>query len=320
MKVLLFHPSHLPPRDYGGVERVVLWLARGLVERGHEVWVAAFAGSRLPPGVKLWETPRDDTGAGRLLKSSPPGIDVVHFMAPPGDDVERALKIPFITTIHGNGRPGEVFSRHSVFLSKDHARRHGSTVFVHNGIDPAEGRPARAVPRGPRFLFLSKTSWGVKNVRGAARYCRRAGVPLTIAGGGRPYGLRARAWLASHLGQGGLTWTGPVAGEAKAELLAGARALVFPVLWPEPFGLVVVEALMAGTPVLARPVGSLPELVTPEVGKLLDTEEEWVEFLAANRIPWDAEACRRHAETHFHYRMMAEAYEALYLRAGDLSP
>lgn len=58
MKICLFHPKLLPPRDYGGVERVVLWLARGLLERGHEVWVAALAGSQLPPGAKLISTLR----------------------------------------------------------------------------------------------------------------------------------------------------------------------------------------------------------------------------------------------------------------------
>ncbi|MCC7440998.1 MAG: glycosyltransferase [Bdellovibrionales bacterium] len=316
MKVLLFHPSLLPPRDYGGVERVVLWLARGLAERGHEVWVAAFPGSRLPEGARLWEIPPEESGAESLLRKRPPGLDLVHFMAPPGLETESGLDLPQITTIHGNGKPGERFPRNSVFLSADHAHRHGASVFVYNGVDPAESQAPTGTLRGRRFLFLSKTSWSVKNARGAARICRAAGVPLTLAGGRRPWGLRARAWCSTRLGSGGLRWAGPVAGEAKARLLGESRALVFPVLWPEPFGLVVVEALLAGTPVLARRLGSLPELVTPEVGRLFgEDEREWVEFLRRGEIPWTAEACREYALKRFHYRGMAENYERLYQKA-----
>ena len=122
-----------------------------------------------------------------------------------------------------------------------------------------------------------------------------------------------------------MRWEGAVSGMRKAELLADASALIFPVTWPEPFGLVVVEALMSGTPVIATRIGSLPELVNDRVGRLLDVptssdaELHWVEQLRGlcspgRTLPWQPEECRRWAELNFHYLKMAEGYETAYRR------
>ena len=116
MKICLFHPKLLPPRDYGGVERVVGWLAKGLAERGHEVWVGALQGSRLPAGVRLLPFTVDKSAAWDLARACPPGMDVVHWMAPPEKGVSEKLPCPALLTVHGNGRPGEEFSaEHGVF-------------------------------------------------------------------------------------------------------------------------------------------------------------------------------------------------------------
>jgi glycosyltransferase involved in cell wall biosynthesis len=312
MKLLIFHPVRLPPADYGGVERVVLWLARGLAERGHEVHVAALPGSRLPPGVSLHPVDPRDRSAGSLIGALPRGCELVHFMAPPGpwpwDGFDERLGCPWLLTVHGNGKPGERFPANTVFLSADHARRHGGAIYVFNGLDPDEYRFEPAGKDGA-YLFLSRTSWRVKNVRGAIRLCRRAGVRLRVAGGHRPLSTRLAACV-----RPGIRWIGPVAGQRKAELLARADALVFPVTWDEPFGLVVAEALVSGTPVLASPRGSLPELVTPAVGALPASEEEWIEALRAGVRGWDPERCRAYALERFHFRRMAEEYEGLYGR------
>ncbi len=311
MRVVLFHPTLLPPRDYGGVERVVLWLAKGLLERSHEVWVAALPGSRLPEGARLLEIQPGASSAFDLLKVLPPGVDVVHFMAPPEAGALERLPCAGLLTVHGNGKPGEAFPLNTVFLSADHARRHGGQVFVHNGIDPDEYlfQPDQ---KDPSFLFLSKTSWRVKNVAGAIRLCRQARVPLKVAGGNRPLGERLRVALTP-----GMKWIGPVAGRRKAEVLAQAKALVFPILWPEPFGLVVAEALMSGTPVIASCRGSVPELVASDVGVVVDSDEDWLRWLATDRLPWMPERCRQYALEKFHYRVMAKSYEDLYLRVRD---
>jgi glycosyltransferase involved in cell wall biosynthesis len=308
MKVVIFHPVALPPRDYGGTERVVGWLARGLVERGHEVHVAALAGSRLPAGVRLLAVESDRRGAAELAPRLPAGTDVVHFMAPPGDGA-ASLPCPWLVTVHGNGKPGESFPSNSVFVSADHARRHGATAYVHNGLDPSEYRFDRSKSRS--FLFLSKTSWRVKNVAGAIRLCARARAPLRVAGGRRPWLSRLEVLVRRNM-----SWEGPVAGATKARLLAEAKALVFPVAWPEPFGLVVAEALLSGTPVLASPRGSLPELVPADVGALPADEDGWIDWLSKPALPWDPERCRAWALERFHYARMSEGYEDLYRKIG----
>lgn len=311
MKVLIFHPVHLPPKDYGGVERVVLWLAKGLRELGHDVTVAALEGSGLPAGVELLAMAPGRRGLVDLLRSPLLGkFDVIHFMAPPEAEWRERIPCPWLLTVHGNGRPGEIYPLNAVFLSRDHATRHGADAFVYNGLDPAE---FAFDPRSKedRFLFLSKTSWSVKNLAGAVNVCGKAGVELRIAGGNRPIGLRLRAALSPRL-----SWEGPVAGARKARLLAQAKGLVFPVVWPEPFGLVVAEALLSGTPVIASKTGSLPELLPARAGAVLEWGLDpsrlsaWVETLRNGR--WEPEACRSWALERFHYMKMAEGYLAAY--------
>lgn len=307
MKIVIFHPTHLPPKDYGGIERVVLWLAQGLIELGHEVSIAAFKSSELPPGVKLIEIDPNDSGDLEFIRKIPSGTDVVHFMAPPQSETWDRLPCAGLVTIHGNGKAGEIFHRNSIFLSRDHAQRHGGKIFVYNGIDPNEVQFRNE--KSDHYLFLSKTSWSVKNLSGAMRMCRRARVPLRIAGGHRPFYLKLIAKFNSQM-----NWLGPVSGIEKAKNLAEARALVFPVKWPEPFGLVIVEALMAGTPVIASSLGSIPELVSPQVGAVIDLmdEKKWLEVLSMEHLPWNSEDCRKRAIELFHYSVMSKNYVAQY--------
>ncbi len=310
MKIVLFHPTHLPPKDYGGVERVVLWLTKGLLELGHEVWVAAFPGSRLPRGAQRLEVSPEKPTALELPARLPPGTDVVHFQAPPEEGVWKQLPCAGLVTVHGNGKPGEVFPKNSVFLTRDHATRHSATAFVFNGIDPDEYL-FRPELKSDRYLFLSKTSWKVKNVKGAIDLCSRARVGLDIAGGYRPWSQR----IGVALSEPRMSWLGPVAGARKAELLSRASALIFPVIWPEPFGLVVAEAMMSGTPVLASPIGSLPELIPPDVGALPRDSHEWLTTLREGASKWSPEGCRAWAMEQFHYRRMAFEYVEYYRKA-----
>jgi len=317
MKILLFHPVLLPPRNYGGVERMVLWLAQGLRDRGNEVWVAAKKGSQLPDSLRLLPMLDSELGAMDLLKKLPSGLDVIHFMAPPEEGIWEKLPCAGILTVHGNGKSGERFPFNAVFLTRDHALRHGADVFVYNGIDPTEYLfEPELKKKKSHYLFLSKTSWKVKNLTGAMRICARANAPLMIAGGSRPIIRRIEAELRPKM-----KWIGPVNGKLKAQILTHSRALLFPVIWPEPFGLVVVEALMSGTPVIASKKGSLSELLPPDVGVLLDApvsydaETQWVNFLQEQKNQlWDPERCRSWALDKFHYSQMAEGYEALYKR------
>jgi glycosyltransferase involved in cell wall biosynthesis len=319
LKILLFHPVPLPPKDYGGVERVVLWLAEGLRDFGHDVTVAALEGSQVPKGVSLLEIPASDRSAASLPELLPKGIEVVHFQAPPEAAYYRSGVPPAVTTIHGNGKPGERFSKATVFLSKNHAERHGSTAYVYNGVNPSEfGLPEDlgVVRKVNAPLFLSKTTLKTKNLRGAMNIASRAKMKLAIAGGTRPLGLRARAFFERF------SWLGPVAGTTKARALAEASALLFPVLWDEPFGLVLVEAMLSGTPIVGSRRGSLPELVGPDAGFVLDLPSgpddedgytRWSEALTQVQ-KLDSQVLRKHAIERFSHHRMAESYVDVYKR------
>jgi len=306
MKIVLFHPVLLPPKDYGGVERVVLWLSQALAEIGHEVWVAALRGSVLPEQVKLLPVSEKERALEAVLPRIPGDTECLHLMAPPPREIWEKIPIPWLLTVHGNGKAQEVFPKNSIFLSKDHARRHGAEKFIYNGVNPDE-YVFRGDGKTDSYLFLSKTSWSVKNLRGAMRLSGQADVKLKIAGGRRPWMARLRARVSPRF-----DWVGPVNGLRKAALLASSKALLFPVTWPEPFGLVVVEALISGTPVLASNSGSLPELVSPDVGRILKSEQEWIAALRERDLPFRPERCREYALENFHFRKMARAYEKAY--------
>lgn len=308
MKVVLYHPVMLPPRNYGGVERVVLWLAKGLVKNGHEVSVVAKKGSILPKGVSLIAVDQSYSEPRDFFKILPQSVDVVHFMAPPSQNIQEQRKIPFVITIHGNGKENEIFHPNSIFISRNHAIRHGAQFFVYNGLDPDEYELVEK--KSDQFLFFSKTSWKVKNLDGAIKLSQRANVKLQIAGGHRPFLKRALTYLNPNL-----TWIGPIDGSLKTLILGSSRALLFPVIWDEPFGLVVIEAMASGTPVLASKRGSLPELVTPQVGRILESDQQWIEALTQmnqNQLHFSPSECRKHVIENFHYQVMAKNYEKLY--------
>jgi glycosyltransferase involved in cell wall biosynthesis len=289
MKVALVHDAHFPVWAYGGTERVVWWLAKGLAERGVQVILAGKPGSTCP----FAETPAVDLSLP--VEDQVPGLDVVHHFVTPA--VEPA--IPHVVTIGGNGQPGETYLTNTAFVSRNHAERHGATCYVHNGVDPADYEYGER--KDPSLLFLAKASWKVKNVRGAIRLARRASRPLNIVGGQR--------WLFKRWR--GTRWCGMLGGRAKASVIARSAALLFPVLWDEPFGLAVIEAMVSGTPVLATPFGSLPELVAPQTGQLCRSDEEFLSALSALDRYRPAE-CRDWALAHFSYGRMADRYLDLY--------
>ncbi|MBC7387274.1 MAG: glycosyltransferase [Cryobacterium sp.] len=313
MKVVLFHPVHLPPRDYGGVERVVLWLAEALRDLGHEVHLAALEGSVPPIGVELLTIKATQKSAADLPAILPDGVEVIHFHAPPEKEFYELCSVPSLVTIHGNGKPGEVFPRNSVFLSEDHALRHGHRTFIYNGANPAEFHVAEKKSGHP--LFLSKTSWKVKNLSGAIRIARCAGMPLTIAGGYRPFNLFIRDLFSKN------AWVGSVAGRRKADCLAQASSLLFPVQWPEPFGLVMIEAMLSGAPVVASRIGSTPEVVGDFGGVLVEPTAQPQEWAAALRSveKFDPIKLRERAIQKFSHHAMAASYLSLYKKViqGD---
>ena len=302
MHVAVASHYRLPVRGYGGTERVVVALVRGLAALGHRVTLLAAPGTRVREATVLEVLPARLTDpAADLDALVPRDADILHTHFP----VRRMLRRPFVQTFHGNLRAGGTVPPNNIFVSRDHARRHGSDVFVHNGLDPGDYiyRPGKS----EYDLFLGRLH-SIKGYRWAVAGAKQTGRWLIVAGGWRPSFRR------------NIRYVGRVDGANKAELLAGARCLWMPALWDEPFGLTTVEALLSGTPVLGTRRGALPEVITPEVGALCDTFEEMLAAAASihTRSP---EACRAHAERHFTHLVMAEAYVRMYrcvLQTGAL--
>ena len=301
IRVSLIHNALFPIQKYGGTERVIWWLAKGLHELGHSVQLVCNPQSSCPFAEII--SYADFAQGKSSLKS-----EIQHFFySPPAEP-----KTPYVVTIEGNGQVGERFLPNTIFVSEDHARRHGAIAFVYNGLDPDDYifNPEQATRSG--LLFLAKASWSVKNVRGAIRIARLSNKHLNILGG-------SRWWLPQWRG---VSWRGMLGGSEKSQWIAGAEALVFPVLWHEPFGIAVTEALVSGTPVLATPFGSLKELVPAQVGKLCSTYEDFIQQ-AANLSQFKPQDCRDWALSKFHYLKMTQSYLSLYdrvLNGHQLNP
>jgi glycosyltransferase involved in cell wall biosynthesis len=302
MHVALYIRDRLPVAKYGGTQRVAVYLARGLADAGHQVTLLAQAGTRvreasvveLPPAPEGMPPPD-------LRRWMPPGVDLLLAYSP----VAATLDVPWIRSLHGNRKPGTVSAPNTLYLSRDHAARHGGVAFVYNGIDVAEFR--FETRKADYDLFLGRLHQ-VKGYRWALEGARRTGRRLVLAGGWRP-SLRR-----------GVRYVGEVGGERKAALLANAACLWMPALWDEPFGLTLVEAMASGTPVLGTRRGALPEIVSPDVGALGETLDEMV-TCRATLAGIDPAACRARVERHFSHHVMAAEYVRMfreYLASGEL--
>jgi glycosyltransferase involved in cell wall biosynthesis len=302
MHIALFFWDVLPAPKYGGTQRMVVWLARGLAEAGHRVTLIAGRGSQVaearlvPIDVQAARRPEFD-----IRPLLPSDLDILLTYAP----LHARPDGPWVRCLPGNWKPGTTAGPNVIFLSRNHAERHGSTAFVYNGLDPREYRYRKEKEDYDLFIGRLHATKGYRwAVAGAKRLRRR----LLLAGGWRPSLSRY------------VRYVGSVGGDRKAELIAGARALWMPALWDEPFGVTLIEAMVSGTPVLGTRRGSLPEIVSPEVGALGDTLDELVE----RRRALDAiapEACRARVERHFTHHAMAEGYLRMfrhYLATGML--
>lgn len=313
MNITLVCAEQVPPSGYGGTERVVHWLAQELIARGHFVNLVARPGSGVV-GANTIEARNKAEALSRL----PADTDIVHFhgWAPkPGQNID----FPALQTVHGNSdlraRPGGIPSVH---VSADHAARHDSTLFVYNGIPETE--MDLQVEKTTRYLFFSRINRAGKNVSKAISLARQYGFDLDIAGGSR-FDLLTRSQVRREGAffmslSSRFRFHGMVDGAHKNALFAHARALLFPIRWPEPFGLVVIESLLAGTPVITTPCGSMPELVSPDIGFLCETDDDYARaFQTCGDIP--AHRCRDYAVAHFSMTRCADAYLDLYQRVLD---
>lgn len=297
MKILIVNNTQIPAAKYGGTERVIWWLGKELNYLGHDVTYLVGAGSSCPFAKVLVYDPAVD-----INLQVPDDIDVVHFHF----QVNNFTKKPYLINVHNNPAYGHVLDKNSVFVSDNHASRHGSSVFVHHGLDPDDYPKPDLSAKRVHTHFLAKAAWKVKNVKGAIDVATQSGNKLIVLGGNRlnlKMGLRFTPNL-------NVRFKGMVDNEQKAAVLNSSKALLFPVLWNEPFGLAIIESLYFGCPVFGTPYGSLPELVTSEVGLLSNFSHILANGLANTRF--NNQHCHDYAMEYFTVQKMAQRYLALY--------
>lgn len=310
MHILIFFDGIIPAVKYGGTERMVWSLGRALKRLGHEVTYLVLSGSRCDfAPVAIYDPQRP------LGEQIPEGVDLVHFHSrrPDWDDPfgdGNRTSVPYVYTEHTNGAGDTRLPLDTIFISRNHALRHGGETFVYNGLEWDEyGVPDLRNERS-YYHFLGNAAWRVKNVRGAIDLVRRMkGQRLTVLGG-RRFNVKMGVRLTFSPK---IRFAGMVGGEEKARLLEGSKGLIFPVRWHEPFGLAVIESLYFGSPAFCTPYGSLPELVIPEVG-FLSADSNALRRAALDADGFSRQTCHDYVRETFSADRMAEGYIACYER------
>lgn len=340
LRIVLVAPPYfdIPPKGYGGVEAVVADLADALVKRGHRVTLLG-AGQ---PGtaaefVPLW----DQTLSDRLGQPYPElmhalrvrraiehiaatdGVDVVHehtFAGPLNAPAYEALGLPTVLTVHGpidedlypfyRALDGEVGLIAISDRQRDLAPDLNWVGRVHNALHIDEW-PFRPDKRG-YALFLGRYA-PYKGAHLALQAAHAAGLPLVLAA--KCSEPAEHAYFDEQV-RPLLTDDDHVFGQAdavsKRKLLAGACCLLFPVQWEEPFGMVMIEAMACGTPVVALRGGAVPEIVVDGVTGVICERPDELPAAIAQAQTLDPAACRRHVATHFSVGQFGSGYERIY--------
>lgn len=320
----------VPPTHYGGIERVIHLLVEGLHERGHHVVLVAHRASRV--SCEVIPYPRDRSlsvldmlanaaTVARLLRRR---VDVVHSFGrlacltplavtrtPKFMSYQRAItpsSVRQARRIFGASLEFTACSRQMV----DAAGVPGTWHVVYNGVSLARFSFQPHVDGQAPLVFLGRIE-EIKGAHLAIAIAQKCGRPLVLAGNIEPahqsyFDQRIRP----HVDGRSIRYVGPVDDRQKNELLGQAGALLMPIVWDEPFGIVMAEALACGTPVIGFRRGSVPEVITHGttgfVGESIDDLVDGVHSLS--RL--DRRACRAAAERRFSEQAVVGAYEALY--------
>jgi glycosyltransferase involved in cell wall biosynthesis len=326
----------VPPTGYGGIELVVALLADGLAERGHDVTLFASGGSQTkanlvtpmvdPPDPALLGNPWYDAmhAAASYLEIAD-RFDVVHdhsgIIGPAMGALQHG-RPPIVHTLHGPWtelakRYYALLAEHIHLVAISEAQKADNpdvryAGVVHNGID-LDSYTFRA--QKDDFLVYIGRANPDKGPVLAIEVARRAGLPLAmVVKKNEPF--ERTYWdeiVAPNLNDEVEVFEA-ISHEKKVDLLARARAMVFPIQWPEPFGLVMAEALACGTPVIACPAGAAVELVDDGVTGYLRSSMDDLVWAVGQIDTCSPEACRARAEDRFSADAMVSGYERLFER------
>jgi glycosyltransferase involved in cell wall biosynthesis len=324
----------VPPKLYGGTERVVSYLTEELVNMGHDVTLYASGDSQTTAQLRSVCDRALRLAGGKLLSPLAHHLNLIETVAQDADEFDiihfhldylpfsliRRLEIPAVTTLHGRLDIPDLFPLFREFddmrlISISDAQRAPMPWAnwlrtVHHGL-PDDLHQAKETS-GQYLAFLGRIA-SEKRVDRAIEIARRVEMPLRIAAkidaaDCEYYEREIRHLLSSS----DVKFVGEICEDDKTDFLGNAAALLFPIDWPEPFGLVMIEAMACGTPVIAFRGGSVEEVINEGVtGFVVDSIDEAVE--AVQRLPEiDRTGCRRRFEQRFSARRMCEDYLAAY--------
>ena len=326
--------ERVPPPAYGGVELVVGLLCDELVQRGHEVTLFASGDSMTLANLesvypRSFRTDQivQDYNVYEVLQLSrlyqqADNFDIIHsHVGYPAISYANLVKTPTVHTLHGIFTPDTekvyIEGRSQPFVSISNAQREprlglNYAATVYNGID-IDSHRFYPEPQDPPYLaFLGRIS-PEKGTHLAIEIAKEAGIPLKMAGKVDRVDVEYfETEIKHHIDGEQIQYLGEANHFEKNALLGGAIATLFSITWREPFGLVMTESMAAGTPVLAKPLGSASEVVSHgKTGFLCDTTADFVD--AITRIEEiDRYQCRKHVEQHFSVSSMIDGYEAVY--------
>jgi glycosyltransferase involved in cell wall biosynthesis len=321
----------VPPPLYGGIERIIDLLAQGLVSRGHEVTLIAHPDSKSPgklipwPGSvsgSRWDTIRNAMKLAQIVSQG--RFDLLHsfsriaYMTP-----ILANPIPKVMTYQRQITPRAVKAAHALagktlqftacgaWMKRD-VERFGTWHVVHNGVPLSVYDFKASVAADAPLVFLGRVE-EIKGPHLAIEAALKTGLNLVIAGN---IPSEHQAWfdamIRPHIDDRQIRYIGPVNDAQKNELLGSARAFLMPILWDEPFGIVMTEALACGTPVIGLRRGAVGEVVRDgTTGFIRDTMPDLIDTIA--RIgEIDRRACRVSVEQNWSEDAIVEAYLGVY--------
>lgn len=326
--------ERVPPSTYGGTELVVSLLTEELVRRGHEVTLFASGDSitaaelvsvhsqalRLDPKVK-------EAGIYEMLQLSQvyeraKEFDVIHsHMGCTALPYASLVKTPTVHTLHGIFTPDNekmfVHARNQPFISISDSQREprlglNCVATVYNGVDPSSYTFYPQPSDPPYLAFLGRLS-PEKGTHLAIEIAKRTNSVLKIAGKIDAVDVEYyESQIKPHIDGEQIQFLGEANHVQKNVLMGNALATLFPITWREPFGLVMIESMVSGTPVIAMELGSTREVIAHgKTGFLCHSVEECVAALG-NIHQIDRQVCRQHVEDNFSVRRMADGYEAVY--------
>ncbi|MGK5742568.1 glycosyltransferase family 4 protein [Micromonospora sp. URMC 103] len=328
----------VPPPGYGGLEQVVAGLVDALTQRGHAVTLFG-AGEHHGTTAQAFVSTEAELQYRRLGESLPElahlarvrrlidaaDFDVVHDHTTIGPLVAGRRAVPTVATVHGNpvGEYGDVLSdtdRGVGLVAVSHAQRGLNPALpwvgtVHNALEVRD-LPHKSAPASGPVLWLARFSPD-KGPDIAIRACRAAGLPLLLAGKcNEPAERRYYDEVVKPMLGGDVEVVLNGDRQAAVRMLLDARCLIMPIQWEEPFGMVMLEAMATGTPVVALGRGAAPELVRSGVTGLIcdDVEQLPAALREVGRL--DPGDCVAHVAANYSTARMAQGYEQVYRRAA----